>query len=321
MTDLLLDVDTGVDDALALLFALRHPSLRVRAITCVSGNAPLEQVLTNTLAVLDHVGAPDLPVAAGAHRPLIAPARHARHVHGVDGMGGLNLPRSTRRPQTQHAVQLLRDTINHSPEPITIVALGPLTNIALLLSTYPETLENVERIVVMGGSASAGNASPVAEFNVWHDPEAAAIVVNSDVPITMYGLDVFNKVTVGPIAIEQLTMNKDPGARLAGLLCQHQLDVASHDPRLDGGALIGDAGAVCAVADPAGLATEWLPVQVELAPGPSRGQTLVDRRPPNENQDPKQLGDSPRHIEVGLAVDAARYRNLFLTTLAALAVR
>ncbi|MBN9744569.1 nucleoside hydrolase [Amycolatopsis sp. A1MSW2902] len=312
----ILDVDTGVDDALALLFAVRHPGLRVLAITCVAGNAAVDQVVRNTLTVLDHADAPAIPVAAGARRPLIAAPHDASHVHGSDGLAGLGLPAPLRAPDPRHAVELLRDTILDAPEPITLIALAPLTNLALLARIYPEALQRLERIVVMGGSASTGNATPVAEFNTWHDPEAAAIVFSAGVPVTMYGLDVFYRVGVRTADCEKLATHEDRGARLAEQLLRHQLRFCAGEGRTEPGtATIGDAGAVCAVADPAGLGTALLPVQVELAPGHSRGQTLVDRRVRPGEQELHGMADPAARIEVAIDVAADRYRDLFLSTL------
>ena len=132
-----LDVDTGVEDALALLLAVRHPALELRAVSCVAGNTHVDQVVANTLKVLDAAGAGDVPVARGAERPLLEPARDAHHVHGADGMADLGLPDSPRRPVDVHAVELLRRTILDSAEPVTLVTLAPMTNAALLLRTYP----------------------------------------------------------------------------------------------------------------------------------------------------------------------------------------
>lgn len=314
MRDLILDVDTGVDDALALLFAVRHQELRLRAVSCVAGNAGLEQVVRNTLKVLDAAGAPDVPVAAGATRPLIGPVRDASHIHGADGLADLGLPEPTRRPSDTPALELLRDAVLGAPDPVVIVALAPLTNLALLLRAYPEVAGNIERLVVMGGSASFGNATPVAEFNVWHDPEAAAIVLDSDVPVTMYGLDVFYDVSVDAATCEALPGHDEPGSRLAGRLLRHQIAICGMDPRVAGDGLLGDAGAVCAVADPDALRTERLPVSVELAPGLSRGQTLVDRRVIPGEDVAHGLTGQARAIDVALGVDGARYRKLFLDT-------
>ncbi|MER7187765.1 nucleoside hydrolase [Streptomyces hyaluromycini] len=314
----IIDCDTGVDDALALLFAVRHPGLELRAVTCVAGNTDVDGVVRNTLTVLEQAGAGDVPVARGAERPLIEAARSARHVHGADGMGDLGLPAPTRRPADVDAVTLLRREILGSPRPVTLIPTAPLTNIALLLRTHPEVTRNIERIVFMGGAVATGNATPVAEFNVWHDPEAAAVLLTAGVPITMYGLDVFQRVVVPGAEVRRLRASAEPGARLAGELLAHR--PAAPDPDgegqdgddPDGG--LGDAGAVCAVADPAGLTTRLLPVEVSLAPGPTRGQTIVDRRPrPGE----AEIHGGTREqalVDVALDVDVKRYVSLYLET-------
>ncbi|MGW4729029.1 nucleoside hydrolase [Streptomyces shenzhenensis] len=312
-TPVIIDCDTGVDDALALLFAVRHPGLELRAVTCVAGNTDVDGVVRNTLTVLDQAGAPDIPVARGAERPLIEPARSARHVHGQDGMGDLGLPAPARRPVDVDAVTLLRREILGSPRPVTLIPTAPLTNIALLLRTHPEVTRNIERIVFMGGTAATGNATPVAEFNVWHDPEAAAILLTAGVPITMYGLDVFTRVVVPGADVQRLRASTEPGARLAGELLAHRPtgpDPDGDDP--SGG--LGDAGAVCAVADPAGLGTRRLPVEVALAPGPTRGQTIVDRRHrPGEAEIHGGIREQTL-VDVGLDVDVDRYVRLYLNT-------
>lgn len=304
VTDVILDVDTGIDDALALLLACRHPDLNLRAVSCVAGNAAVDQVVRNTLKVLDAADAGDVPVARGADRPLLEPARDARHVHGADGMGDLGLPDSARVPVDGHAVELMRRVVEESPAPVTLVPLAPLTNVALFIRTYPAVAARLGRIVLMGGAATGGNATAAAEFNVWHDPEAAAIVFASGIPLTMYGLDVFYDVTVDRDTAERLAASTDPAARLAGrlLVRQHERHTAT----------IGDAGAVAAVIAPDGLTTARHPVHVEVAGGFTRGQTVVDRR-----THPVDL-DNDRHlrpagvVDVALGVDAARYRALFL---------
>ena len=178
----MLDVDTGTDDALAILYAVRHPDLEVLAISCVAGNSGLDQVVINTAKVLDAAEAPDIPIAAGARQPLIERVRPEGAFHGIDGLGGIELPPSDRRLSNSSAVELLHRTIMQSQEPVTLVALAPQTNVAMLLTLHPEVTENLERIVFMGGSASAGNITAVDEFNVWQDPEAATCVIESPVP-------------------------------------------------------------------------------------------------------------------------------------------
>ncbi|MEV1061540.1 nucleoside hydrolase [Streptomyces sp. NPDC050263] len=308
----IIDCDTGVDDALALLFAVRHPGLDVRAVTCVAGNTDVDGVVRNTLTVLEQAGAADIPVARGAARPLIEPARSAP-VHGQDGMGDLGLPAPARRPVDVDAVTLLRREILASPRPVTLIPTAPLTNIALLLRTHPEVTRNIERIVFMGGAVTTGNATPVAEFNVWHDPEAAAVLLTAGVPITMYGLDVFTRVLVPAPDVARLRASSEPRLRLAGELLAHRDPATSGDPTPTGG--LGDAGAVCAVADPAGLTTERLPVEVALAPGPSRGQTIVDRRPRHGESEIHDGFREQALVDVALDVDVERYVKLWLTTL------
>jgi pyrimidine-specific ribonucleoside hydrolase len=316
----LLDVDTGIDDALAILFAVAHPEIELLGITCVAGNTSLENVLSNTLKVLDIAGAPPIPVAGGAVRPLIEPSRPS-HVHGEDGLGDLGLPPSLRQVDSRPATTFARDILLAAEGPVTVIALAPQTNLALLLRQYPQVVPKIERIVFMGGSASGGNATPVAEFNVWHDPEATAIVLDSGVPTFMYGLDVFNQVTIDESDADALGSGASASGRLAAALLRHQMADDLDDPDVAGGRYaghIGDAGAVCALVDPGALAVENHPVRVELA-GFARGQTMVDRR--------RRVGEDAVHgsrpdavprVDVALDVDAPRYARLFLDTIAVL---
>jgi pyrimidine-specific ribonucleoside hydrolase len=308
------DVDTGIDDAMALLLAVRHPGIDLRAVTCVVGNASLDQVVANTLYVLDAAGAGDVPVARGAGRPLLAPAQDAGHVHGADGLGGFSRP-SDRRISALSAIELLRRELLAAiatGERITVVPLAPMTNIALLLRTYPEVAPGIERIVFMGGAAGPGNATAVAEFNVWHDPEAAAMTLAAAgelaVPVTMYGLDVFNDVVVDGEDAATLRATPDAGAQLAGGLIDAQRAVYGSEA-----ITIGDAGAVCAVIDPDGIGTARYPVRVELGTGLARGQTIVDRRSwaGDRHRDPHGPGTP---VDVALTVDAARFAELWLDT-------
>jgi pyrimidine-specific ribonucleoside hydrolase len=323
-TPVVLDVDTGVDDACALLAAARHISLDLRAVTCVGGNAPLADVVANTMTVLDACGRQDVPVGAGAPRPLLESSRDARHVHGRDGMGDLDWPRSARQPDPRHAVELLRDTLAKAAAEgpdglVSLVTLAPMTNIALLLRTYPDAARGLRQLVFMGGAAHVGNATASAEFNVFHDPEAAAVVLDASVelgvPVTMYGLDVFYGPTVSLAEAHELIAADDRGpAGLAGRLVRFQCERFGGDR-----ATIGDAGAVCSVIDPGLLRAERLPVRVELAGTWSRGRTVVDRRDPSvhhphdpDGADP--LGAAPAVIRVGLGVDGPRCARLWLET-------
>jgi pyrimidine-specific ribonucleoside hydrolase len=322
MTDVvpvILDVDTGVDDACALLLAALHPALELRAVTCVGGNAGVDDVVGNTLKVLDSAGRMDVPVARGAARPLLEPAGHALHVHGDDGMADLGWPSSDRHPDRRHAVELLNDLLCRAAtggptDLITLVPLAPLTNIALLLRTYPEAAAGLREIVFMGGAAHVGNATASAEFNVWHDPEAAAVVLEAagelDIPVVMYGLDVFYDVRVSrEQAGELIAVGGRGPAELAGRLIDFQCGRFGQPD-----ATVGDAGAVCAVIDRAGLTTARLPVRVELAGAYSRGRTIVDRRDWAGDIARDPHGMAPTSVEVALSVDADRYAGLWLRT-------
>ncbi len=320
---MILDVDTGVDDACAILLAARHPALDLRAVTCAGGNAPVDDVVRNTLTVLQTCARADVPVGRGADRPLLEPARHARHVHGDDGMGDLGWPAPALRADPRHAVELLRDLLvaaaaTADPDQrITLVPLAPLTNVALLLRTYPEAAAGLREIVFMGGAAQAGNATASAEFNVFHDPEAAAITLEAAadlaVPVTMYGLDVFYDPVVTRTEAAALTAIGHRGpAELAGRLITFQCDRFAADS-----ATIGDAGAVCAVADPAGLVTERLPIRVELAGSWSRGRTILDRRDWTGDLVHDPHGPAPLSVRVALAVDGPRYAALWRHTVSA----
>jgi inosine-uridine nucleoside N-ribohydrolase len=316
---IVLDVDTGVDDALALLLAALHPDLDLKAVTCVVGTAPLPDVVRNTLTVLDTCGRQDVPVAAGALRPLIEPPVHARHRHGNDGMGDLDWPRSIRQPAAEHAVELLRDVLLEAaagPEDqrVTLVPLAPMTNIALLLRTYPEVARGLRKIVFMGGAAHVGIATASAEFNVFHDPEAAAIMLDAcvdlGIDLVMYGLDVFYEPRVSREQAKSLMARHDGGpAELGGRLIAFQCDRGQ-----DESGTIGDAGAVCAVLDPEGLSTRRLRMRVELDGTWSRGRTILDRRDWEDDLDTDPHGQAPAQVNVGLEVDGGRYARLWLDT-------
>ena len=313
VTDVILDVDTGVDDALALLLASTSPHLNLIAVTCVHGNVTLDQVVPNTLNVLHHARRAVVAVAAGMDRPLVEPPRHARGVHGDNGIGGLQLPTATRTTEPGHAVDYLRRTILDAPRPITLIPLAPLTNIATLLTNHPEVKANIERIVFMGGAIASGNASASAEFNVRQDPEAADIVVQAGIPTTMYGLDVFHQVAVTRPQAETLVATNQPAAQLAGRLLLAQMENYGRDSTL-----IGDAGAVASVIEPAALTTSAHPVRVELDGAWTRGQTVVDQRP-HATATREEPWQPPMNtsIHVTTHVDAARYQQLFIETLEA----
>jgi pyrimidine-specific ribonucleoside hydrolase len=309
-----LDVDTGIDDALAILLAIRHPALEVRGITTVVGNVDLEQVTRNTLQVLEVAGALDVPVVSGASRPLLAPPRSSAFVHGADGLGYSGLPQPNRQPASNDAVSFLRDELMSAAEPIDLIALAPLTNLALLFQTAPEVKSKINKIALMGGSAATGNATAVAEFNIFHDPEAADIVFGAGVPILMYGLDVFGRVGFNREEVrrwfaseEQLAPKPYPQSvsELAAHLFYFMMRTFGSEA-----VTIGDAGCVAVLIDSSGLTTEKLPVFIETEGRFSRGQTIVDRRPVAFLA---RLGEErvEPHVEVSLDIDGEYYRRMF----------
>ena len=199
---IILDCDPGHDDAIALLLALASPEVEVLGVTTVHGNQTLEKTTANALRVLDLAGRTDIPVAAGADRPLERELVVASHVHGDSGLDGPTLPPARHEPLGEHAVDFMERTIAASPQPVTLVPTGPLTNIALLLERTGGA--NVERIVSMGGAAAEGNMTPAAEFNIWADPEAAQAVYHAGIDVTMIGLDVTHLALTTPAIQDRL---------------------------------------------------------------------------------------------------------------------
>lgn len=311
-----LDVDTGVDDACALLLAALHPDLDLRAVTCVGGNAPLEDVVRNTLVVLETAGATTVPVGIGAARPLLEEPVDARHVHGSDGMADLGMPAPALAADERTALDLLRDVVDEaaaSGDPVTVVPLAPMTNLALLARVHPDSFARIGRIVFMGGGANISNATAAAEFNVFHDPEAAAIVLDAcaaaDVPVTMYGLDVFYDPLVTDADVEELRAIGRPVATLAADL------ISFHHRRFaNAGATIGDAGAVATLVLPDAVRTERRPVRVELAGTWTRGRTVVDTRDWSGDMDHDPHGLAPASVDVCLEIDGPRVADLWVRT-------
>ncbi|HET9301295.1 MAG TPA: nucleoside hydrolase [Propionibacteriaceae bacterium] len=273
---LAIDVDTGTDDALALLYALGHPDLEVLGISCVTGNVTVDQVVINSCNVLDAAGAGDIPIAAGAVQPLLERARREGGSHGPDGLGGIELPQTSRQRSPVHAVELLHRLIMDSPEPVTLVTLAPKTNLAMLLTRYPEVAASVDQMIFMGGSASEGNTTTVAEFNVWQDPEAARCVIESSIPTTMYPFELFSRLAVSQGVADRFRAHDHPAIRLAGDLL-HRRRTSSHGSSHDQVGLLGDAGAMVLLTNPELFVIRELPVHVNLD-GIGRGQTVVDHQ-------------------------------------------
>jgi inosine-uridine nucleoside N-ribohydrolase len=267
-TPILLDCDPGHDDAIALLLALGSDELELRGVTTVAGNQTVEKTTANAIRVLELAGRGEIPVAAGADRPLVREPRVAANVHGETGLDGPDLPRPRAEPAQEHAVDFLAERL----EGVTLLATGPLTNVALLLARHPEA--RPERIVLMGGAIAEGNVTPAAEFNIWADPEAAARVFASGIDVTMVGLDVTHKALVTAARAEQLRQAGRIGKVVAELLDFYGLfhrEVYGFD-----GSPIHDAVAVAHVIDPTLLTTASVNVQVDCESQLCRGRTVVD---------------------------------------------
>ncbi|MDH4147077.1 MAG: nucleoside hydrolase [Acidimicrobiia bacterium] len=292
---LLVDCDPGHDDALALAVAARHAD--VVGITTVAGNAPLEHTTRNALVLRDLLEL-DAPVHAGADRPLVAPPRHAPQVHGPSGLDGPAPRQPTRDADGDDAAAFIVDTCR-AEEGIWLVAIGPLTNVALALRRAPDLAGRLGGISLMGGSATAGNVTPTAEFNVWADPEAAAAVFASGVrPLVMSGLNLTRQFALDDDFVGGLRQAADERATFYAELLDYYLD----RQEITSGrraAVAHDVCAVLAVTHPELIAAEMRPVQVETAGALTRGMTVVDER--------RYPGREDRaNTAVGYAIDAER---------------
>ncbi len=218
---IILDTDPGIDDAAAIAAALFAPELDLQLMTTVAGNVSVEKTTRNALQLL-HFWNADVPLAQGASMPLVRPLRDAASVHGESGMEGYDFVEHQRQPLAKPAFQAIRDALMHAAEPITLVAIGPLTNIALLLTQYPECVFNIRRLVIMGGSAGRGNFTPNAEFNIAIDPEAAAKVFHSGLEIVMCGLDVTNRALLAADYLATLPTLNQTGKMLHALFSHYR---------------------------------------------------------------------------------------------------
>jgi inosine-uridine nucleoside N-ribohydrolase len=273
-TPILIDCDPGHDDAMALLLTLASPELELLGVTTVHGNTTIENTTANALRVLELAGRGDVPVAAGADRPLLREPRVASHVHGESGLDGPDLPPPAGAPVAAHAVDFLAERLRASDRPVTLVPIGPLTNIALLLAQHPDVAPSIERIVLMGGAIAEGNITPAAEFNIWVDPEAAARVFASGIDTTMVGLDVTHRALMTPAHADRLRASGRVGTVVAELYAfYHRFHSRVYDMP---GSPVHDALAVAHVARGDLLRTEHRNVAVETASELCRGRTVVD---------------------------------------------
>ena len=269
----IIDTDPGVDDALALLFAMRSPELKIEAITPVAGNVPLDLTLPNALRMVEIAGRKEIPVAAGAKQPLLRRLVTAAYVHGQNGLDGVVFPEPTIKPVSQPAAQLICEIIRKYPGEVTLLTIGPLTNIAAALSSDPVLAGMVRSLVMMGGSLSGGNITPAAEFNLYVDPEAARIVFQSGMPITMVGLDVTRKATLTEEHVRALEAGQNPVSQAAARIARNAIEHTREHGFL-AGPNMHDPLAIAGFLDPSILKLEDYYVDVETMGELTAGQTL-----------------------------------------------
>ncbi|RZM76520.1 nucleoside hydrolase [Leptolyngbya iicbica] len=273
---IIIDCDPGVDDAIALMLALRSPELDVQGITVVAGNVPLALTQRNARQICELLNRRDVPIYAGCPRPLVRSLITAEDIHGKTGLEGATLPDPTLPLQTTHAVNYLIDTLSTTPAPLTIATLGPLTNLAVALIQKPEIAEGIERIVMMGGGITHGNITPVAEFNIYVDPHAAQVVFDSGIPITFISLDITHQVLTTPARLAAIQTLGNPVSEVAAAILGHYGKV--DEQRLGTvGAPLHDPCVIAYLLRPDLFTTYRGYVQVELSSPLTLGQTVVSR--------------------------------------------
>ncbi len=319
---LVVDVDTGIDDALALLYACAEPQAHLLGVSTVVGNVSLEAATRNTRAVLVLAGRSDISVWPGAATPLSNFAADARAVHGETGLGYAVLPEPPEPAHSAHAVDAIVGAAHAHAGRLILVATGPLTNIALAVMREPELPRLLKRFVIMGGAyrEPAGNVTPSAEFNIWHDPEAARIVFRAfggpgATPVVAIGLDVTHKTTVDPVDIAAL-LTRSQGMPLAPALMRFIEDVSRHyfdrmEKRRGKRVLVmHDPLALAVALDPTLVATRRVAVDVETAGRLTTGATIADWR---------EIWGRLANSEVAVSVDAERFRKMFFDAMVRLA--
>jgi inosine-uridine nucleoside N-ribohydrolase len=317
----IIDTDPGIDDALAILIALRSPELQISAITTVSGNVPVEIATRNVLRILYLApSAPRIPVAQGARPPLQKQPVYTTGFHGDDGLGGLDslrddsgdprYPLSSISLSSRNAADEILFQLATTPQPLSIIALGPLTNIAAAIQKDKKTMAQAQRIVLMGGAIGVpGNITPVSEFNIYVDPMAAGIVFNAGIPLTVVGLDVTHqvKLAAGEIAAATDVRKTTVGHFLVD--CTKDLLSSPSNRHKEPGLFLHDPLAVGVVIDPSFVATEPMSVDIETRGDLTEGMTVADRRLIHPS-----LKKSP-NADICLKVDAPRFIDFFLRRL------
>ena len=318
----IIDTDPGTDDAIAIMLALNSPELAVRALTVVAGNVPAAQGLDNALRLVSLARRCDLPVAIGAQRPLVGILTTAELYHGKNGLGDVQLPPATCAADKRWAPDLIVDLVHGAPHEITLITIGPLTNIALALSKDPSIVPLVKEVIMMGGSISGGNASPAAEFNVYVDPEAAKIVFEAGWPLTMVGLDVGDKALLTRSHLAALAHEHSPTAQLVSEIGGFLLQRA--DRAGLAGAPMYDPLAIGVAIDRTIVQAVPMHVDVETTGRVTRGETVTNRSGKVSRHELRTFPEGDRYVatgaervapnaDVATTVDGERFAQLLLS--------
>lgn len=266
---IIIDTDPGIDDAAALTIALNNPELEVLMLSTVAGNVNLEYTTENAKKILDFFEK-DIPLAKGNSLPMLREYEDASQFHGETGMNGYDFPASKRKVLAEHSVVEMKNRISASQEPVTLVTIGPLTNIALLLSMYPEVKENIAEIVMMGGSTIGGNTNSAAEFNIKVDPHAAQMVINSDLKISIFGLRVTTKAILNKKDIQKIKTFGKTGEMLYSLFSHYRGGDLE-----DFGLMMHDLCTICYLLKPEIFSYQKTQLEVAVS-GPAAGTTVAD---------------------------------------------
>jgi purine nucleosidase len=310
MPPVIIDCDPGHDDMVAIVLAAARPEIDLLGITTVAGNGTLENTTRNARATCELAGIEGVPIAAGAPGPLLGGLSTATAVHGESALDGAELPSGEAVPlAAEHAVELIARILREHPEPVTLVPVGPLTNIAMLLRTHPELTGRIAEIVLMGGSMTAGNVTPFAEFNIWVDPEAADVVITSGVPVTLCGLDVTHQALATADVFERLAAIGSPLTTATVGLLGFFRDRYAERWGIDAPP-VHDPVAVARVLDPALVGCVDAHVAIELHGAHTRGATVCDRY--------GVLGRAP-NAQVAVELDAPRFWDVLIDAYARLA--
>jgi purine nucleosidase len=307
---ILFDTDPGIDDACAILLALASPELSVEGLSIVHGNCSLEQGATNALSVLELANAADIPVARGCELPLIQPSLLAPETHGDTGLGYAKLPAPQTKPIAQHAIDFLIEKILQSPGELILVAVGPLTNVALAIRQEPRIVEALKEIIIMGGALRhEGNTTALAEFNTYVDPHAVHIVYHAGIPTTLVPLDVTYQCILTPGDVNLLLRTDSPITKFVADATRFYMEFHDEFQKIEG-CVINDPLALALTFAPELCTYQELPVDIDLSGGISMGKTIADFY---------NYGKKPANMKVALGVLARDFIDLFVERIEGLA--